>query len=194
MREDAQKGRCLVPSRLSHKWSLILAGLLIAIPSESIARPHPGKAHGGGWRNGWQGGGPGYQRGYVKGYGGRYAYGRSVYYGYPGYGGYRPYGGYVGYPGYYGYGGYYGHGHHHHNNGAWIAVGAGLLGVVLGSVIAHRHVYPYGYVNQAPPPPPPPATQQCPDGSTVPAGNYCPEPAPAPAPAPPPPVLPPPRG
>ena len=180
-----------MPSRSTHRKLIGLTALLVALPTEAIAQHHGGRGHGGGWRGGWHGGGAhGYNRAYGGGSESRYGYG-----GYPGYYGgyrvYRPYyGGYVGYPGYYGYGGYYGH-HHHHHNDAWIAVGAGFLGVVIGSAIAHRHVYPYGYSTQAPPPP----AQQCPDGSTIPAGSYCPEPpAPALPPAPAPPLPAPERG
>jgi hypothetical protein len=57
--------------------------------------------------------------------------------------------------------------------------------VMIGSMMVPRPVYVY------PVPPPPqhaaPATQQCPDGSVIPVGSYCPAPpqaAPAPAPAP----------
>src|SRR4029453_7018355 len=92
----------------------------------------------------------------------------------------RAYFGLGGYPAY--YGGYYGY--HHHDDDAWIAVGAGIVGVLVGSVIARPPVYVYP---MPPPPPAAPATQQCPDGSIIPAGSYCPEPpspAPAPAPAP----------
>jgi hypothetical protein len=39
------------------------------------------------------------------------------------------------------YGGYYGYPYYH--NGAWIAVGAGILGVMLGSVLVPRPVYVY---------------------------------------------------
>ena len=189
-----------MPGRSTLRKLTVLAALLVAIPTQSIAQHHGGRGHGGGWRGGWHGGGShGYNRGYGGGYVNRYAYGGYPGY-YRGYGGYRPYyggayyggpyyGGYVGYPGYYGYGGYYGH--HNHHNDAWIAVGAGVLGVVIGSAIAHRQVYPYGYHTQAPPPP----AQQCPDGSTIPAGSYCPEPpAPALPPAPEPPLPSPERG
>ena len=179
-----------MPGRSTLRKLIVLAAVLVAIPTQSIAQHHGGRGHGGGWRGGWHGGGShGYNRGYGGGYVNRYAYGGYPGY-YRGYGGYRPYyGGYVGYPGYYGYGGYYGH--HHHHNDAWIAVGAGVLGVVIGSAIAHRQVYPYGYHTQAPPPP----ARQCPDGSTIPAGSYCPEPqAPALPPAPEPPLPSPERG
>jgi hypothetical protein len=154
-----------MPSRLPYGLAVVLVGYLAAIPSPSIAQHHGPRAYGGGWHGG---GGYGYRGGYA---------------GIPAYGGYRTYGGYRGYggyPAYYVYPGYYGH----YNNGAWIAVGAGILGVMLGSVIARPYVYPY-----PPPvvyaPPAPVATQQCPDGSTIPAGSYCPA---APAPVAPPPV------
>jgi len=69
-----------------------------------------------------------------------------------------------------------------------------------------RYYFPIGpivprYVYAPPPPvvyvlpPPPPPMQQCSDGSTIPAGAYCPappEPAPAPAVPPPSPAIPPP--
>ena len=54
--------------------------------------------------------------------------------------------------------------------------------VMLGSVLVPRPVYVYPVPA---PPPPAPATQQCPDGSIIPVGTYCPAPpqaAPAPAP------------
>ncbi len=176
-----------MPKNLPHKLVLILAGLSIAVPAEAIAQRHGGR-HGGGWH----GGGPSYARGYVGGYGGRYGYrggyggrygygGGPVYYG-PRYGGYRGYGGY---PGYYGYGGYYGG---YYDNGAWIAVGAGILGGIIGSAIARPRVERYYYPYEAQPPPPlpqqAPAIQQCPDGSTIPMGSYCAAPPP-PAPLPP---------
>jgi hypothetical protein len=54
---------------------------------------------------------------------------------------------------------------------------------MLGAIVtqSHAHQYGYGYPNQGPPPQQQPsAVQQCPDGSTIPAGNYCPAPAQAP--------------
>jgi len=168
-----------VPSRSPNGLALVLAGLMISLPSESIAQRHGGGPHGGG---GHGGGGHVYQRGYGGGQGGyvgRYGYGSNpVYYGYRGYGGYRPYG-YVGYPGYYGYGGYYGH--DDNDNGVWIAIGAGILGFVLGSVVSQRQATPYSYPSQAPPPPPAapaPATPRCQDGSPIPVGGYCQGPPP----------------
>lgn len=166
-----------MPSRLLKRLALVLGGLLIAAPNEAFAQRHGGKSHGGGWHGG---GSHGYQRGYGARYGGwnRYGgsavvYGRRASVGYPAYYGY---GGYGGYPGYYGYGGYYGH-HHHHDNGVWIALGAGLVGVILGSALSRPYVYQYPYPTQAPPPPPaPPAapvTPRCQDGSPVPVGGYC---------------------
>jgi hypothetical protein len=155
-----------VPSRFFKGQALVLTGLLLGMPSELSARPH-GPA------------GYAYPRAYggryAGGYGGRYAYGYPAYYG-RAYAAYPRYYGYAGYPRYYGY-------HNHYNNGAWIAVGAGLLGVMLGAALARPRVYAYPYQpyvqqpvypNQAPPAQAP-ATQQCPDGSTVYAGNYCPE-------------------
>jgi hypothetical protein len=89
------------------------------------------------------------------------------------YGGHR---GYYGYRPYYGYPGYYGYGPYPYYNGAWVAVGAGVLGVMIGSAIARPYYYPYPYapVIYAPPPPPPTVVVQ-----QVPAAP------PAPAPAPP---------
>ena len=161
-----------MPSHLSRGGSVILAALLLATPTELAARHY----------------GPGGYA-YPRAYAGRYV-GRYVYPGYPAYYGarvYPRYYGYGGYPGYYRYGGYYGyHGyyHHHHGDDAWIAVGAGALGILLGTLIAQPRAYaypyhpyvhqpyvqqPYVYQNHAP------QAQQCPDGSTVPAGTYCPE-------------------
>lgn len=174
--QTAQKGRCTVPSHLSRGSALVLIGVLLsATPAELTAKPHGAgayahpRAYGGRYVAPYRYGG-----GYPAYYGGRYG-------AYPRYG----YGGY--YPRYYGYGGYYGH--HHHNNNAWIAVGAGALGVMLGALLARPRVYPYPYqpyaqqpyVQQQPyveqaPAQQAPAMQQCPDGSTIPAGNYCPEP------------------
>ena len=161
-----------MPSRFFKGQALVLTGLLLGMPSELAARPH-GPA------------GYAYPRAYggryVGGYGGRYAYGYPAYYG-RGYAAYPRYYGYARYPRYYGYPGYYGY--HRNYNDAWIAVGAGVLGVMLGAALARPRVYPYPYQpyvqhpyvypNQAPPAQAP-AAQQCPDGSTVPAGNYCPE-------------------
>lgn len=167
-----------MPSHLSRGRALVLIGVLLsATPAQLIAKPH----------------GPGGYA-YPRAYGGRYVAPR-VYGGYPAYygGGYGVYprhygyGGYGGYyPRYYGYGGYYHDYHHHHGNDAWIAVGAGALGVMLGALLARPRAYPYPYhpyaqqpyqqpyVEHAPQQAP--AMQQCPDGSTIPAGNYCPEP------------------
>lgn len=156
--------------------TLVLGGLLIAIPTESFAQRHGGRSYGGGWHGG---GGHGYQRGYGAGYRSRHGYGGNVVYyghrrygGYPGYYGYR---GYAAYPGYYGYGGYYSH--HHHNDGVWIALGAGLFGLIVGSLLAPRPVYQYTYPNEPPPPQvapaPVPVTPRCQDGSPVPVGGYC---------------------
>ena len=165
-----------MPSRFFKGQALVLTGLLLGMPSELAARPH-GPA------------GYAYPRAYggryVGGYGGRYAYGYPAYYG-RGYAAYPRYYGYARYPRYYGYPGYYGgyYGYHRNYNDAWIAVGAGVLGVMLGAALARPRVYPYPYQpyvqhpyvypNEAPPAQAP-AAQQCPDGSTVPAGNYCPE-------------------
>lgn len=159
--------------RLPNRLALILGVLLVVIPQESFAQRYGGRPHG------WHGGGG---HGYQRGYGGRYRYGGNVaYHGYRGYGGYPGYygyGGYVGYPRYYGYGGYYGH-HHHDNDGVWIALGAGVLGLLVGSALARPRYYQYAYPSAPPPPPPPPAapampaTPRCQDGSPVPPGGYC---------------------
>lgn len=187
-----KKGRWLVSSRLHKDLSLVLVGLLIATSSEAMAQRHGGKSHGGGWHGGgWRGGG-GHIYGARRGYAGNVAYyGRRGYSGYPaysGYGGvarypaYYRYGGYGGYPGYYGYGGYYGHGGYygyHHNDGAWIALGAGVVGIIVGSILARPRVYQYYNPYEAPPPPPAPQPQQapatplCQDGTPVPVGGYC---------------------
>ena len=93
------------------------------------------------------------------------------------------YGRYPGYYGYYGYPRYYGH--YHYGYWPWVGVAAPLLGYML--TVAYPPPPP-------PPPPPPVVIKECPDGSTIPAGHYCPAPpvvAPAPAPvAPPPPAVP----
>lgn len=112
--------------------------------------------YGGGWH------GPAYGGGYA----GPYGYGR-----YPAYAGPA----YVGYPSY--YGGYYGY---PYNNG-WVAIGAGIVGAMLGAMMVAPPVYAY----PVPAPPPPAVVQQCPDGSTVPIGSYCAAPqSPPPQPAP----------
>lgn len=189
-------------SRLSR--ALILTGLLVAVPSGSLAQRHGGGGHGGGggWHGngghgggGWNGGGRhggGYRYGGGYGHGG-HGHGYGGRYGYGGYGGYWPYygyGAYGGYPAYYGYGGYPGYyGYGHYENGAWIAVGAGILGAVVGAAIAHPHDNYYAYPGEAPPQAVPapvaPAVQRCPDGSVIPQGNYCMEAQPV---APPPPM------
>lgn len=162
-RRFAQKGRCTVPSRLRRRHAPLLAALLVAIPGQVLAQPYGPVGYGMGW-HGWHGGAAYAYHGYV----GRSVYGGyPIYYGYRGYGGYRPYYRYVPYPPYYG------------------LPGAGIVGVMIGSVIAPPPVYVY----PAPPPPPPPpapaapATQQCPDGSIIVVGSSCPAPAQA-APAP----------
>ena len=142
------------------KLALALSALLIVTPAETSAQRYGGRMYGRPVVGAWHGG---------------YGY-RPAYYGNRGWLGYRPaYYGYRGYyPHYYGYPGYY-----------W----AGVLGAVLGSVIAPPYVYappPPPVIVYAPPPAPPPM-QHCADGSTVPAGSYCP-PSPAPAPIPPPPA------
>jgi len=160
----------LMPSRLPEKLTFVLAALLVATPGETSAQPY---RHWGGYRH-WSGYGAYPVR--YRAYGGHY----------PAYVGYR---GYYGYPGHYGY--------HHHGNDAWIAVGAGALGIMLGSIYAYRYAYPrvvYVPVAYPPPAPAPAVMQQCPDGSTIPAGSYCPSPPPAAAPLPPPPLPSPERG
>ena len=168
-----------MPSRLPKKIVLALAGLSIAIPVQSFAKPHGARGYGPAMPGAWQGGRYGYRPGYVAGYPIRQGY--AAYRGYPVYGGYRPYRAY-GYPVYGGYPGYYYGHHHYHNDGAWIAVGAGLVGVALGAMIARPRAYYYYPYPQAtyPQQQPQPQMQQCPDGSTIPVGSYCPaQPAPA---------------
>jgi len=101
---------------------------LAAVPAD--ARPGPGR--GGHYGRGYGGGPGGYQggRGYGRGYavpGYRSYYGPRFGYGYGrGYRGYGGYGrGYYGYPRY----GYY-------DNGAGLALGAGIVGLALGAAIA----------------------------------------------------------
>ncbi len=189
-----------MPNRLHNGLALVLGGLLVATPTESAAQRH---GHGGGWHGGHRGGGYVYagrhgyagnavyygRRGYgaypvYGGYGGPVAYPA---YGYGAYGAYGAYGGYAGYPGYYGYGGYYDH--HYHNDGAWIALGAGVVGVIVGSILARPRVYYYPVEAPPPPAPPPPpqpapVTPRCQDGSPVPVGGYCTAPPAEPAPRP----------
>jgi hypothetical protein len=146
--------------RLPKRLAPVLAALLILTPGQAPAQRYGGYG-------GWHGGG---------GYYGAYGY-RGYYPAY-GYGGY--YRSYYGYPGYYGYRGYYGH---YSGYGPWVA--AGILGVMLGAAVAQPYVYappPPPVIVYAPPPPPHPAMQQCSDGSTIPAGSYCPAPV-APPPA-----------
>jgi hypothetical protein len=165
-----------MPSRLNGSLAFFLAGLLVTTPSTTFAQPYGGPAYGPppGW---WHGdGGYGYHP-YAGGYRPWAGYGAYAPYAAPGY-----------YPGYYGYPAYYGH---YDDNGAWVAV-AGILAAVVGSAIAQGYVYGQpGPVTYAPPVPPPPLAQDCPDGSTIPAGIDCPAPpapAPAPVPIPPPPA------
>jgi hypothetical protein len=152
----------------------------MAVPSQAIAQRHGLGSGGGGWHGGGQSNHRGYGGGYRRSYGGGYGYGGPVYYGHGGYGGY-PYYGYGGYPGYYGYGGHYGYGYH--DNDAWIAIGAGILGAMLGAAIAQHPVNHYGYPSQPPPQadaPPEPArgTPRCQDGSPIPVEGYCQGPPP----------------
>jgi hypothetical protein len=100
-----------------------------AIPAE--ARPGPGRGHyGRGYGGGHYGRGP-VVPGYRSYYGPRFGYGYGR-----GYGGYRGYGrGYYGYPRY----GYY-------DNGAGLALGAGIVGLALGAAIASdRYDRDYDY-------------------------------------------------
>jgi hypothetical protein len=157
-RANAQKGRCTVPSRLSHGRALILAALLIALPTGSIAQRYGSRGYGGGWHGGYAGG----------------------YHRYGGYGGYRPYYGYGGYRSYYGgyggYGGYYGY-------PVW-----GFLGAMLGAIIAApRPVYVYPMppppaavppVQQCPDGSTVPMGYQCAAPSTAPAPAPTPQPGP----------------
>ena len=180
-----------MPSRLPQ--ALMLAGLLFALPAEAFAQRHGGRSHGGGWQGGgghgggWHGGGrQGYQRGYRGGYGSRHGYGGQPYYSHRGYGGYGHYGKYGAYPGYYGYGGYRGHGGYYgydYGNDAWVAIGAGLLGAVIGAVVAQPREYREVYEE---PPQAEPATHQCPDGSIIAVEDQCAEPPPPALPPPPP--------
>jgi hypothetical protein len=163
-----QKGRRPVPTHLPLVRTLILAGVVMAVPTESAAQRHGwgghagawhgGGGHGGGWHGGgWHGGG-------WHG-GGGYGY-RLAHYGYR-YGGYPYYAGYARYRSYYGYPGFY--------------------GISPWPVFIPTPVYvPVAYV----PFPQQPALQQCPDGSAIATGGYCPAPPPVapPQPAAPPPV------
>ena len=164
-----------MPRRLPDSFIFALAGLLVALPAPATAQRHGG---GGGWHGGgggWHGGSGRWHRGSGGWYGG------GGYAGYGGYYGYRPYyGNYYGYPGY--------HGGYHDG---WIAVGAGVLGVLIGSAIA-RPAYAYPYPVYAPPPVPPPAPvpapvqpappgPQCAAGSVMSPDGYC-QSAPQPTP------------
>jgi hypothetical protein len=171
--------------------ALMIGGaLLTAMPAEADARNRGysgSRGHGhGGYRGGWSGRGRDYVRhGRHRGYRGGYGYGRRGYRHYPFYGfaRHRGYYGY-GYPAYYGYG-YYG-------GDAALAIGAGLLGVAIGSAIASDrddHYYEderyyeddrYYQYDQ-----PPPQRQVCPDGSPVTAEGYCPQQRPQQPPPPP---------
>src|SRR3954447_21051560 len=185
-----------MPSRLPDRLALMVAGLLVTIPSPSIAQHYGGRGRDGGGY-GYRGGGYGYRGGGYGYRGGGYGYrggygGHPAYAAYGGYVGYPRYAGYAGYPAYYGYPGYYGY--HDHYNDAWIALGASIFGVMLGTIVAPRYASPYPYppVAYAPPPqqqpqsqpqPQPqaaPVTPHCVDGSPIPAGGYCTAPQPAP--------------
>ena len=79
----------------------VVLAVLLAMPSESLARHH-----GGGWHGA---GGHAYRSAYAGGYRSWSGYaGYRAPYGYRSYGGYPYYARYVGYPRYYGYPGYYG--------------------------------------------------------------------------------------
>ncbi len=140
--------------------ALMIGGaLLAAIPAEADARNRSGyKSHGGGHGN-YRGGG--YRRGRdFVGHGRHRGY---RYGGYRGYGRYRGYGGYYGYgyPVHYGYGGYYG-------GDAALAIGAGLLGVAIGTALGSRddRYYEDEYYEARPP-------RNCPDGSYASHDGYC---------------------
>ncbi len=151
--------------------SLMIGGaLLAAIPAEADARNRSGyRSHGGGhgsYRGGWSGRGRdhlGFER--HRRYRGGYRYG-----GYRGYGRYRGFGGYdgygygYGYPAYYGYGGYGGY----YAGDAALAIGAGLLGVAIGTALGSRddRYYEEEYYEARPP-------RTCPDGSYAAPDGYC---------------------
>lgn len=160
--------------------AMLGGALLAAIPAEADARNRGGwnsRGHGhGGYRGGWSGRG----RHFV-------GHGRHRFHGHRGwhrgyrhypYYGFRRYG--YGYPAYYGYGYYHGD--------AALAIGAGLLGVALGSALASDRYDRYyevdRYYEYDEPPPPP---RLCPDGSPVNVEGYCPAPAQPQQPPPPPP-------
>ena len=164
--------------------ALMVGGaLLTAIPADADARSRGGysgsRGHGhGGYRGGWSGRGRDYVRhGRHRGYRGGYAYRRGgIYRPFYGFARHRGYGGYYGYgyPAYYGYG-YYG-------GDAALAIGAGLLGVAIGSAIAsdrgdryyedERYYEDDSYYQYHEPPPH--QLRTCPDGSPVSAEGYCP--------------------
>lgn len=154
-----------MPARKLYRSVMILAALAVAVPGTAGAQRH------GGYGGGWHGGGSGWHGGY-GGY--RGGYGGYGYRGYGGYGGYyRPY--YGGYRHYHGYYGGYGY-------PFWGAA----LGAFLGTVL-YPPPPPPVYVYPVPAPAPAVVVQQCPDGSTVAAGQYCPAAyTPAPVAAPPP--------
>jgi hypothetical protein len=175
--------------------ALMVGGaLLTAIPAEADARGRGGysgsRGHGhGGYRGGWSGRGRDYVRhGRHRGYRGGYGYGRHR--GHRGYGRYPYFARHRGYGGYYGYGypAYYGYGYH--GGDAALAIGAGLLGVAIGSAIASDrddHYYEderyyeddrYYQYDQ-----PPPQRQVCPDGSPVTPQGYCAAPQQQPPPS-----------
>ena len=120
----------------------IMAGLavtsaaLVAVPAEARPRWDGGPGYGRGYGGGYYGGrgyGPG--RGYYAPRGRGYYYAPPRAYGYYG----RPYRGYG--RGYYGYPRY-----GYRDNGAGLAIGAGVLGLALGAAIAsNRGGYDDGY-------------------------------------------------
>jgi hypothetical protein len=159
--------------------ALMIAGATLTIvPDEADAQRRGGwgrgGGHGGGHGGGWgRGGGHrghwGGHRGHWGGHRGHWGghWRGHGYYGRPYYGWGRPYGyGYYGY-GYPAYGyGYYG------GDAAW-AIGAGLLGVALGTALAaprYDRYYEERYYEA-----PQPRQQLCPDGSPVTAEGYCPQ-------------------
>ncbi|MDB5690608.1 MAG: hypothetical protein JWL91_2484 [Sphingomonas bacterium] len=117
----------------------LTSAAVVAVPAEARPRYDGGPGYGRGYGNGYGGGydrGRGYGRGYYAPRGrGYYAPPRA--YGY-GYGYDRPYRGYGG--GYYGYPRY-----GYRDNGAGLAIGAGVLGLALGAAIASDRGDYYGY-------------------------------------------------
>jgi len=124
----------------------VSGAMVAAVPAQA----RPGNWHGGGGYSGNHGG----HHGGWNSHGGRYrgSYGGHGYYGRSHYAG-RYYGGrgYYGYPRYAYYGGYYGYprgyGYRYYDrdDDAALAIGAGLLGVVVGTAIANDRRDDYYY-------------------------------------------------